>query len=126
MPEVTVNGVRLSYNVSGEGGAPVLLVMGVGWRSSAWQHFAVKPLLAAGYRVYTFDHRGTPPSEVPPGPYSVETFADDTISLMENLGLSDCRIWGLSVGGLVCQEVARRRPDLVKGAICHSGFGRHS
>lgn len=126
MPEVRVNDVRLAYNVSGDGGPPVLLVMGVGWRSSAWQSFAVKPLLAAGYRVYTFDNRGTPPSEVPPGPYTIETFADDTIGLMEALEISDCRIWGLSVGGLICQEVTRRRPDLVKGAICHAGFGRHS
>jgi pimeloyl-ACP methyl ester carboxylesterase len=126
MPELKVNSIRLSYNVSGESGPPVLLVMGVGWRSSAWQAFAVKPLLAAGYRVYTFDNRGTYPSEIPDGPYTIETFADDTVGLIEALGLSDCRLWGLSVGGLICQEVTRRRPDLVKGTICHCGFGRHS
>jgi pimeloyl-ACP methyl ester carboxylesterase len=126
MPDINVNGVRLSYSVSGDGGDPVLLVMGVGWRSSAWQMFATKPLLDAGYRVYTFDNRGTPPSETPPGPYTVETFADDAIGLMEALRISDCRLWGLSVGGLICQDMTRRRPDLVKGAICHAGFNRHS
>jgi pimeloyl-ACP methyl ester carboxylesterase len=126
MPELNVNGIRLSYSVSGDGGAPVLLVMGVGWRSSAWQMFATKPLLLAGYRVYCFDNRGTPPSDTPPGPYTVETFADDAIGLMEALGISDCRLWGLSVGGLIVQEITRRRPDLVKGTICHAGFNRHS
>jgi pimeloyl-ACP methyl ester carboxylesterase len=126
MTDVKVNGVRLSYNIYGDNGPPVLLVMGVGWRASVWQNVAVKPLLAAGYRVYTFDNRGTPPSEIPQGPYTIETFALDTIGLMEALELRECRIWGLSVGGLVCQEVTRCRPDLVKGAICHNGFGRHS
>ena len=126
MTDLNVHGVRLSYNSYGEGVPPVLLVMGAGWRASVWQNIAIKPLLAAGYRIYTFDNRGTPPSEVPPGPYSVETFALDTIALMDALQLTDCRLWGLSLGGLICQEVTRRRPDLVKGAICHNGFGRHS
>src|SRR5918911_233749 len=93
MPEAKVNGVSLVYDVFGEGD-PVLLVCGTGQRSFTWQLFQVPALTQAGYRVVTFDNRGVPPSEAPPGPSTVQELADDAAGLIEHLYLAPCRVAG--------------------------------
>ena len=48
----------------------------------------VPALVAAGYFVVTFDNRGVEPSSSPPAPYSVDEMVDDTLGLMDHLGLT--------------------------------------
>jgi len=70
-------------------------------------------LTKAGYEVITFDNRGIPPSEVPPGDYSLADLVADTAGLIEALDTGPCRLVGTSLGGLVATELAISRPDLV-------------
>lgn len=123
MPEAVVGGVRLSYQVNGTG-QPVLLVCGTGQRSSTWYLAMVPSLLAAGYQVVTFDNRGVASSEAPPPPYSVEQMAGDTAALIEHLALSPALVVGYSLGAFIAQELALRRPDLVRGAVLIGTFAR--
>jgi pimeloyl-ACP methyl ester carboxylesterase len=60
MPVVELNGIRLSYQVTGSGEL-VVLVMGTGSPGRVWQLHQVPALVAAGYRVATVDNRGIPP-----------------------------------------------------------------
>jgi pimeloyl-ACP methyl ester carboxylesterase len=123
MAEATVNGVRLAYEVHGEG-EPVLLVPATGQPAFAWMLSQVPALTAAGYQVITFDLRGLAPSEAPPGPYTVQGMAEDAAELLEHLGVGPCRVVGYSLGSLITQELALARPDLVRAAVMMSTMGR--
>jgi thioesterase CepJ len=113
---VNANGVRLSYEVSGEG-EPVLLISGTGMSGSDWNFLGAEALRSAGYRVITFDNRGTGASEGPPGPYSVAGMALDAVGLLDELGLRNVRVVGNSLGGYVGLELTSARPDLVQSLV---------
>jgi 3-oxoadipate enol-lactonase len=122
MAVVEVNGVEIAYDVHGEG-APIVLVCGTGQRADSWSLLGmVAEPVAQGYQVITFDNRGMAPSGCPPGKYTVEMMAQDTVGLIEHLGLSEVRIAGISLGGFITFQVARSRPDLVRAAVCIAGL----
>jgi pimeloyl-ACP methyl ester carboxylesterase len=121
--EATVNGVRLAYEVHGEG-EPVLLICGTGQPAFSWGLFQVPALTAAGYQVVTFDNRGMAPSDAPPAPYTVPGMAEDTAALIEHLAVGPCRVAGYSLGALIAQELALARPDLVRAAVMMATMGR--
>lgn len=123
MPTATVGGVRLAYEVSGDG-PPVLLVCGTGQPAFSW-HLAIAPALrAAGYTVVTFDNRGMPPSDVPAPPYSIDEMVADAAGVLEAVGLGPARVAGHSLGGIIAQELALARPDLVGAAALMGTVGR--
>ncbi len=122
MPVAAVNGIEIAYEVHGEG-EPIVLVCGTGQRADSWSFLGmVSEPVEQGYQVITFDNRGMAPSGCPVGPYTVEVMAEDTIGLIEHLGLSRVRIAGISLGGFITFQVARSRPDLVSAAICIAGL----
>ena len=123
MPEATVNGVRLAYDVHGDG-EPILMVCATGQPAFSWTLSVVPALNGAGYQVVTFDNRGVSPSEAPEGPYSVHGMADDAAALIEHLGIGPCRVAGYSLGAMITQELALARPDLVRAAVMMGTFGR--
>src|SRR5438309_6679072 len=123
MGEATVNGVRLAYDVHGEG-EPVLLICGTGQPAFSWGLSQVPALNAAGYQAITFDNRGMAPSEEPAGPYTVQGMAEDAAALLAHLGIDRCRIAGYSLGSLIAQELALARPDLVRSAVMMATMGR--
>ena len=85
MPYVSTNGIRLSYERSGSG-EPVLMIMGQAAGGNVWRMNQVPALTQAGYEAITFDNRGVPPSDVPPGDYSLDDLVADTTGLIEALG----------------------------------------
>jgi len=122
MAVASVNGIEIAYQVHGHG-EPVVLVCGTGQRADSWALLGmVDDPVAAGYQVITFDNRGMAPSGCPEGHYTVEMMAEDTIGLIEFLGLSGVRMVGISLGGFITFQVARSRPDLLKGAVCIAGL----
>jgi pimeloyl-ACP methyl ester carboxylesterase len=123
MPDATVNGVRLAYDVHGEG-EPVLLVCALGQPAFSWSLSQVPALNGAGYQVVTFDNRGVDPSEAPPPPYTVHDMVEDTVGLIEHLGLGPCWVAGYSLGAMITQELALARPDLVRAAVMMGTMGR--
>lgn len=118
MPEITVGDVTLAYDISGpEEGDPIVVISGIGMPADVWQFFGVPQLVAAGWRVITFDNRGMPPSSAPPAPYTVADLTDDTIGLLEHLRLGPCPIIGYSLGGWIAEVLAVKRPDLVSAVV---------
>lgn len=124
MPAAAVNGIELSYEVTGEG-PPVLLICGTGQAAAMWPMTGVFDALA-GHTVIAFDNRGIAPSSVPSGPYTVEQLADDAIGLLEHLDVGPVAVLGASLGGTIAQRVALQRPDLVRAAIFVVGVNRIS
>ena len=77
--------------------------------------------LAGRYRVVVYDKRGHGLSELAPGPYSVDMLTDDALALADHLGLAKFAFVGLSVGGMIAQQVALRAPERLSAlVICNS------
>jgi pimeloyl-ACP methyl ester carboxylesterase len=112
MPYVFANDIRLAYERSGRGDR-VLMIMGQGAGGNVWSMHQVPAVAEAGYEVITFDNRGIPPSDVPPGDYSLVDLVTDTEQLIEALDVGPCRLVGASLGAAIAAELAIKRPDLV-------------
>ncbi|MEY2532608.1 MAG: hypothetical protein QOF29_518 [bacterium] len=96
-------------------GAPVLLVMGLGMNATGW--WRTVPVLAERFRVLAFDNRGVGRSARPPGPYSTAQLADDAVAVLDAAGEASAHVYGISLGGMVAQEIALRHPDRVRGLV---------
>jgi pimeloyl-ACP methyl ester carboxylesterase len=123
VPVVSLNGIRLSYQVAGSGEL-VVLVMGTGSAGRVWQLYQVPALVAAGYRVVTMDNRGIPPSDECASGMTIDDLVSDTAALIEHLGDGPARVVGMSLGARVVQELALARPDLVSQAVMMAAHGR--
>ncbi|MDT7597237.1 MAG: hypothetical protein QOJ06_2783 [Pseudonocardiales bacterium] len=123
MPVVELNGIRLSYQVTGSGEL-VVLVMGTGSPGRVWRLHQVPALVAAGYRVVTVDNRGIPPSDECASGMTIDDLVGDTVALIEHLGGGPARLVGTSLGSRIVQELALARPELVSRAAMMAAHGR--
>jgi 3-oxoadipate enol-lactonase len=114
MPVADHGPVRLYYESRGRGPA-VLLVMGLGMTLNAW--WRTVPVLAASFRVLAFDNRGIGRSEPARLPFSVGQMADDAVAVLDAAGEEAAHVYGISLGGMVAQEIALRHPDRVRALV---------
>lgn len=98
----------LSYDMSGPEDAPVVLL---GHCFASNRHFwdAQLPALA-DYRTLRYDTRGHGESGMPPGPYRMDELGDDVIGLLNALGIDRVHYFGVSMGGMIGQNLALRYP----------------
>lgn len=116
MPYVFANGIRLSYDRAGKG-ERVLMIQGSSASGRVWSLHQTPALVRAGYQAITFDNRGIPPSEAPPGRYSLADMVADTRGLIQALDAAPCRIVGTSLGAMIAQELAIGSPEMVRCAV---------
>jgi 3-oxoadipate enol-lactonase len=110
------DGVGLYHEVHGpETGAPLILLEGMGGDIPGWRRNI--PVLARELRVVAYDFRGNGNSDEPPGPATMETFVEDTVALLDALGIERAHVYGQSFGGMVGQELALTRPERVRTLI---------
>lgn len=114
--------LRIQYQVAGEAGSPVVLIMGLGLPAAGWA--AQVEAFAPHHRVLTFDNRGVGGTGSPPGPYRIEEMAGDTLALMDHLGWPDAHVAGISMGGMIAQELALSAPGRVRSLALLSTAGR--
>jgi 3-oxoadipate enol-lactonase len=99
-----------------EGSGPVVvLAHALGCDHTMWDEVAEQ--LAPGFTVLRFDQRGHGASDIVSGPFSIEDMADDAAALIEAQGAGPVHFVGLSMGGMVAQALAARRPELVRGIV---------
>jgi len=107
-------GARIYWDEAGKG-APVLLIMGLGWPS--YMCHRTRPVLAASYRTLAFDNRGVAQSDVPEGPYSIALMASDAAAVLDAAGETSAHIVGMSMGGMIAQEFALQYPERVRSLV---------
>src|SRR3954447_32413 len=90
--------------------------MGLGMNATGWWR-TVPVLAGAGFRVVAFDNRGVGRSSQPPGPYSVASMADDAVAVLDAAGIDRAHVYGISLGGMIAQEIALRRPERVDSLV---------
>jgi 3-oxoadipate enol-lactonase len=93
----------------------ILLLEGMGGDIPGWRRNI--PHLAEELRVLAYDFRGNGRSSEPTGPVTMATFVEDTIALLDELGLDRAHVYGQSFGGMVAQELALAHPDRVHTLI---------
>ena len=114
MTTAEINGIEIYYEVHGSG-EPLLLVMGLGANATGW--YAQIPAFSKEYRVIAFDNRGAGRSEKPNEPYTMPQMAEDAIGVLDAVGAGSAHVFGMSLGGMIAQELALRHPERVKTLI---------
>ena len=114
MATARIGDVELYYEEKGRGD-PLLLIMGLAADSTAWM-FQV-PAFAEKFRTITFDNRGVGRSSKPTGAYTIHQMADDAAGLLRHLGVPRAHVVGVSMGGMIAQELALRHGGLVRGLV---------
>jgi 3-oxoadipate enol-lactonase len=114
MPFVENLGARIYWDEEGSG-APLLLIMGLGWSSHAW--YRTRPILRQKYRTIVLDNRGVGRSEAPAGPYSIVQMASDAAAVLNAARVNTAHIFGVSMGGMIAQEFALQYPKKVRSLV---------
>ncbi|MEZ4413366.1 MAG: alpha/beta fold hydrolase [Gemmatimonadales bacterium] len=110
---VTVHGVELALDDRGSGPA-VLFVHGFPLNGTLWRHQAGA---FPGWRTLIPDLRGMGRSDAPDLGYSMATYADDLVALLDAAGVDDVVLVALSMGGYVAFEFLRRHRPRVRGLV---------
>ena len=130
------NGIDLCYEIFGDADAePMVLIMGLGGQMILWDDEFCRQLAARGFRVIRFDNRDIGKSSRMTGgkrltpiellklrflkipvaaPYNLRDMAEDTIGLMDVLGIKSAHLVGMSMGGMIAQEIAISFPQRVR------------
>ena len=125
MERALINGVGLAYELRGEG-APIVMIHGAQGDQTMFAGLAED--FSASHRVLTFDQRGSGLSDKPDLAYSIAMLADDTAGLMDYLGISAAHVIGVSMGGMIAEELALRHPQKIKSLVlgCTTAGGSKS
>ena len=109
------DGAKIWWDSHGEG-PPVLLIMGFAYPAEMW--FRLLPGLSEHYRVLRIDNRGAGRTgDVVGAPYTVEMMADDCLAVLDAAGEQAAHVVGLSMGGLMAQELGLSSPERVRSLI---------
>lgn len=111
MPSIEAAGTELSYERSGAG-EPLLLIQGMSGTHAAWG----RPFLAAleeRFECIVFDNRGMGRSGRAAMPFTIADMAADTAALLDGLELERAHILGISMGGMIAQELTLAHPERV-------------
>ncbi len=107
-------GARIYWDEQGTGDA-VLLIMGLGYPSDMW--YRTRAVLSKTYRTIAIDNRGVGRSDMPPGPYPIPLMAADALGVLDAAGISRAHVYGISMGGMIAQELTLQHPERVRSLI---------
>jgi 3-oxoadipate enol-lactonase len=97
-------------------GMPLVLIQGTAATHLHWGE-RLPSRLARSFDVVAYDHRGAGRSDPVTAPFTVADLADDAARLLDVLKWDAAMVFGVSLGGLVAQELALRHPDRVLGLV---------
>jgi 3-oxoadipate enol-lactonase len=120
VPFASRGAFELYYETTGDG-PPALLISGQAMTLASW--WRTVPVLQERFRVVTFDHRGMGRSGHSPWPYTVAQMADDAVAVLDAAGVDRAHVYGISLGGMVAQEVALRYPERVQALVLGATTG---
>ncbi len=110
-----IRGFEMAFEDTGGTGTPLLLIHGYPLDRTLWapQSRALAPMV----RVIAPDLRGCGESAMPPGPVTMDTYADDLRALLDALNIQRAVVGGLSMGGYITFAFYRQYADRVRGLI---------
>jgi len=139
MAHARANGIELDFDTFGtSSGRPLLLIMGLGGQSIMWDEGFCDALAGRGHFVVRYDNRdvglstkfdaaGIPnvmelmlksmAGQKLEVPYTLDDMADDAAGLLDALDVGRAHVVGVSMGGMIAQELALRHPTRVRGLV---------
>ncbi len=111
MPIVRAGDIDLSYERSGSG-PPLLLIMGMSGTALHWGEPFLREL-REDFDVIAYDHRGVGASTRLEGETTIVQMAEDAAALLAALDIDAAHVLGISMGGMVAQELALRHPERI-------------
>ncbi len=114
LPRVDVGDVQLYVERHGAG-EPLLLVTGFAISGAVFE--PILPYYTDRFECILYDNRGAGRSSVPHWPISMPQLAGDAVKLLDALDIGSAHVYGVSMGGMIAQEMAIRFPDRVRGLI---------
>jgi 3-oxoadipate enol-lactonase len=113
---VRTNGIFINAELEGPEHAPVAtLSHSLAASLEMWR--PQMPTLTRRFRVLRYDTRGHGGTDVPAGPYRLEDLAEDVYGLFCELGIERTHFVGLSMGGMIGQQLALARPEVLKSLV---------
>src|ERR1700677_648681 len=112
MTVVQVGEIELDYERTGAG-PPLLLIMGMSGTSLSWGEPFLEEL-RRDFDVIAYDHRGVGASSRLQGPLTIRQMAADAAGLLDALELGSAHVLGISMGGMVAQELALAAPERIR------------
>src|SRR6478672_8642525 len=112
MPKAAVRGTELHWERAGSG-EPLLLIQGMSGTHVSWGE-PFKSALEESFDVVAFDNRGIGLSERISEPFTIAEMAEDTAALLDELGWESAHVLGISMGGMIAQELALAHPERLR------------
>jgi 3-oxoadipate enol-lactonase len=112
MPSVNAGGTELHYLRAGSG-EPMLLIQGMSATHLTWGRRFLAPL-EESFECIVFDNRGMGLSGLAKLPFEIVDLAADSIALLDALEIERAHIVGISMGGMIAQELALAHPERIR------------
>jgi pimeloyl-ACP methyl ester carboxylesterase len=112
LPTVSTPTAELHYERRGEG-EPLLLIQGMSGTHLSWGEPFRAPL-EGEFDVVAFDNRGIGLSAPIDGPFTIAEMAEDTAGLLDELGIESAHVVGISMGGMIAQDLALAHPERLR------------
>ncbi|WP_342076426.1 3-oxoadipate enol-lactonase [Yoonia sp. SS1-5] len=110
------DGIGLNVKVEGpENGPAVVFANSLGTNLQLWDDVVAR--MPPALRLVRYDLRGHGGSDVPEPPYSMGQLVSDAEAICDACNIRDCVFVGLSVGGLIAQGLAVKRPDIIRALV---------
>lgn len=115
MPIAKVGDINMEYYAEGKG-PPLLMIMGWIGHAGFWGEPFLERLRPY-FQVIRFSNRGTGNSDKPVGDVTIRLMAEDAAGLLRELGIPQAHVLGISMGGMIAQELALNQPQRVQGLV---------
>lgn len=112
MPSIDASGTELYYERAGEG-EPMLLIQGMSATHLAWGR-SFLDVLEQSFDCIVFDNRGMGNSGRAELPFTIADLAADALGLLDALELDRVHVVGISMGGMIAQELALAHPERIR------------
>jgi len=116
MPIADASGVRIHYELAGNG-SPLVLLHGFVGDSSSWRHAGYLDALADRFTLILIDGRGRSAKPHDPAMYTTQHLAADVLAVLDDLSVECAGFWGQSLGGRVGLVLAIRHPGRLRALV---------